>query len=52
MATAKHRVTLYGQAAERGDRLTWGGGDHTVLRVSGLLRNAIGARYFAQAVTD
>ena len=50
---AKHRVTLYGEGVEKGDRLRWGGETHTVLTVTGLLRDpATGTFYKAKAVTN
>ena len=53
LATARHKVTLYGEAVAAGDRLRWGGQDHTVLEVDGLIRDpATGARYNHVAVTD
>lgn len=39
--TAKHRVRTFGVAVAAGDRLTWDGGDHTALRVTGLLFDVV-----------
>ena len=52
--TAKHRVTLYDTAlVGTGDRLTWDGGDHTIVHVDGLLKDpAGGLRYLAKVLTN
>lgn len=53
LRTARHKVTLYGEAVAAGDRLRWGGADHAVLEVDGLIRDpATGLRYNHVAVTD
>lgn len=53
LSTARHRVTLYGEAVAAGDRIRWGGGDHAVLEVDGLVRDpATGQRYNHVAVTN
>ena len=49
---AKYRVTLYETAVGTGDRLTWDGGDHEVLKVRGLLQNVGGSRYGSRAVVN
>lgn len=33
----RHRLTLYGEQADAGDRVTWGGKAHTVVAVMGLV---------------
>ena len=48
---ARHEVTLYGVDAGPGDLLSWGGHDHIVLRVTGLLE-AAGERFDTRVVTD
>ena len=49
---AQHEVTLYGTGAGPGDRLTWGGRDHVVLQVTGLLESTDGSRYDTRVVVD
>ena len=51
LADAKHAVTLYGEAAEAGDRLRWGGRNHDVKAVTGLVKDTDGARYSTSVVT-
>ena len=53
LSTARHRVTLYGASVDAGDVLAWGGIDHTVLTVEGLVSDpATGERFNHIAVTD
>ena len=45
-------VTLYGTAADVGDRIVWGGQNHTVTRVAGLVKDAAGDFYGHRVTTN
>ena len=49
---AKHKVQLFDIAVREGDRLRWDDTDHTVLLVTGLMKDADGSRYDTMAVTN
>jgi len=50
--TAKHVLTLFDTQTETGETITWDGEDHQVLEVRGVVKDADGARYQVQAVTN
>ena len=52
IVTAQHRLTVYDHPVEVGDRITWAARAHTVLRVEGLVKDALGAVYEARCHTN
>ncbi len=52
LRTGRYDVTLYGEAVEAGDRIRFGGEDHTVREVAGVLRDGSGRRYIARVTVD
>ena len=49
---ARHVLTLYGDKAETGDFITWGGEHHEVLEVRGIAKDANGSGYQTQVVAN
>ncbi|MDE2974563.1 MAG: hypothetical protein OXU64_07580 [Gemmatimonadota bacterium] len=49
---ARYRVWLYDVEIEPGDRIRFGGADHTVRKVDGILRSGTGAVFLARVTVD